>query len=273
MASRSNLSGRKGGYGRGTLSKVYRNASKRFKTARKAGKPPGAAMAGKTGMNFGKRKQRLGITKEQAEAGITNVDEGRAAAGLPKRTLAERMGAKGGFMRAARGMAGKGGYAGDVKSAPGLDQLTGGGKPIVAKQPPPTPPVAMNPLPPAHPPVQRGMGAKGSARLASMGVNPSAPPTMAQPTVMPGPPVHRAASFGAVGTRPARPSIPAAVEPTAAETIGAPAAGMAPEGGMMSSGGNKNIEMMGTPSGGGSVRSRGMHRSAGSRRRAPQDRG
>jgi hypothetical protein len=272
MASRSNLSGRKDGYGRGMLSKVYNAAQKGMQANRQAGKPPGASMA-KTGMFGSKRKQRLGITKEQSEAGITSVAEGREAAGLRPLGIMGQMGARGGFMGAAKRMAGKGAYAGDVsgsplekikaraKSAPGLDQLTGGGEPIVAKQPPPPPPVAMNPLPPAHAPVQRGMGAEGSARLASMGVTPGAPPaaSMAQPTVMP-PPAPPAASFGAIGTRPDRAALPTAVEPTAAETVGAPAPAAPAERSVRSQGMHRSTDRIGSGSGG-------------IRRRAKQDRG
>ena len=85
MASRQNISGRKGGFGRGVLSKVYGAAQKQAKANRQSGAPPGSTSLAKGGFFGGKRKQRLGITQEQKDAGITSVDEGREAAGLSKR--------------------------------------------------------------------------------------------------------------------------------------------------------------------------------------------
>ncbi len=265
MPSRQNISGRKGGFGRGILSKVYGAAQKQAAANRGAGAPPGTRKT--TGM-FGSKKQRLGITQEQADAGITSVDEGREAAGLPKRSLGERMGAKGGFSAAVRrGMAAKGGYAAD-KSAPGLDQLTGG-QGIQATPAAPPPDITMNPMPPtgevginrppprySHAPINRGMRRAGAERLASMGVTPGAPapsPTASRGGVterlaMNKPVLNPSAMTG--GPTPA----PVVSAPEVTENIAAPSptAALAP--------------------GQGSVRSRGMHRSV-PRRRAPEDRG
>lgn len=250
MASRSNLSGRKLGFGRGMLSKVYGAAQKQAKANRQAGAPPGTRKT--TGMfSAGKRKQRLGITQEQADAGITNVDEGRAAAGLPPRSISDRLGLKGGFSSAVRRMKPGMNVAGDV-SAPGLDQLTGGGPPVTAGN---ATPAVMPGSTRVSTGVKRGMGAEGARLLASRGVTPGAP--------APSPPASR----GGVIER-LKKNTPA-INPSAMAGGPTPAPVVTPEV-------TENIAAPESPAalapGQGSVRSRGMHRSV-PRRRAKQDRG
>lgn len=246
MASRANLGGRKGGYGRGILSKVYGAAQKKAKANRRAGAPPGAPPVD--------RSKALGETKEgharrMAASPAGAPDTIAAQQEALQRSPFEKIKAAAKNRGGLRGMA-----EGARKMAPGLDQLTGGGEPIVARQPPPTPPVAMNPLPPAHAPVQRGMGAAGSARLASMGVN-----TRPSPAAIGGPPAKPILNPSAMTGGPTPAPV---VTPEVTENIAVPeTAALAP--------------------GQGSVRSQGMHRSSGRigsgsggiRRRAKEDRG
>ena len=128
---------------------------------------------------------------------------------------------------------------------------------IKARPAPPTPDITLNPMPPAHAPVQRGMGAEGAALLASRGVTPGAPAPSAPPSR--GSVSERLAKNAPVFNPSAmRPAPPPAAAPTAAPAV------------------SENIAVPDTPATpapkpGGSPRSQGMHRSR--RLRAPEDRG
>lgn len=216
MASRQNRSGRRDGYGSGPLSKVYSRARNQSQANRRAGKPPGS---------------RLGITQEQVDAGITSPEQAMAQQS-PLDKIKARARERGGL----RGMA-----EGARKMAPGLDQLTGGEKPVTAAVMPGSTRVSEG--------VKRGMGAEGARLLASRGVNTRPKPVIDHSAFTPNP-----ASFGAIGERP--PPAASPVETMGAPELAAPAAPAAPTANAT----------------GVSPRSRGLSRSV-RRRRAPEDRG
>lgn len=147
MVSRSNLSGRKGGFGRGPLSKVYGKARKLAAGARKAGRPPGDPATGGGALS----KIKAAAQKRGGFRGMR-----RGAQQLAEQAAGERgMGTKAERFLNERTIQAPG-QVGEMK-APGQEDLTGGG-PLVT---------------PAVMPGQAGIGAKLAAGIKAR----QAPPT------------------------------------------------------------------------------------------------